>query len=519
MPDRRTIVAPVPINGGGRRLSRLGAAVAFGLAVAVWPGHGASAHAATVMVTTLADSGPGSLRQAIADAAPGDTITFASIASSGTITLTSGQLTIGKSLTIDGPGVAALTISGNNMPRVFAVAAGATVQIAGLTIANGSPSLSSSGAAGYLGGGVDNSGALTLDSAVLRDNLSGAIDNTGALTVSRTLISHNSGNTRLPFPAISAGGIANTSIVTVTSSTIADNTAGAGPGFRYGNPAPGADGGGIANGAGGTLTIANSTIYGNKAGVGGSNDDGSPTGRSGVGGNGGGVSNAASASATILDSTIVGNAAGEGATPRNQYDDPGMGGSGGGIYNAPDPSHNSLGGSLTVARSIVAGNAVGSGGHPRYTGDNGPDGTSPDCNGFQSGGDTLIDNIAGCSISGDTIGDILNQDPLLGPLQNNGGSTPTLLPFAGSPAIDQIPPDRCGIPTDQRGDARPADSGTGRTYCDIGAVEAQSGEAGTPPPASATPELGSGELLATGLLPLGLAALARRRRARRARQR
>jgi len=39
-----------------------------------------------------------------------------------------------------------------------------------------------------------------------------------------------------------------------------------------------------------------------------------------------------------------------------------------------------------------------------------------------------------------------------------------------------------------------------------------------PPPAAATPELGSGELLATGLLPLGLVVLARRRRARRARQ-
>lgn len=85
------------------------------------------AQAATVSVTSTADSGSGSLRQAIADAAPGDTITFA-LPNPSTITLTS-ELVIAKDLTIVGPGAAALTISGNNTTRAFFVnpgAAGAT---------------------------------------------------------------------------------------------------------------------------------------------------------------------------------------------------------------------------------------------------------------------------------------------------------------------------------------------------------------------------------------------------------
>ena len=74
----------------------------------------AAAHAATYSVTNANDSGPNSLRQAILDAAAGDTISFAS-GVTGTITLTSAQLTINKNLTINGPGAAHLTISGNRV--------------------------------------------------------------------------------------------------------------------------------------------------------------------------------------------------------------------------------------------------------------------------------------------------------------------------------------------------------------------------------------------------------------------
>src|SRR2546427_11006424 len=91
------------------------------------------------VVTTSADDGPGSLRRAIRDACVGGTITFDMSPGHVTspITLTSGQLAIGKNLTINGPGANLLTISGNNASRVFLTASGATVTLDGLTIANG----------------------------------------------------------------------------------------------------------------------------------------------------------------------------------------------------------------------------------------------------------------------------------------------------------------------------------------------------------------------------------------------
>jgi hypothetical protein len=68
-------------------------------------------------------------------------------------------------------------------------------------------------------------------------------------------------------------------------------------------------------------------------------------------------------------------------------------------------------------------------------------------------------------------GDLAGVDPLLGPLQNNGGFTPTHALLAGSPAIDAGDPTECPA-RDQRGFVRPADGdGTGATVCDIGAVE------------------------------------------------
>jgi len=109
------------------------------------------AEAATITVTTTADSGPGSLRQAIADAAWGDTITFA-LPNPSTITL-NYELVIAKHLTIQGPGAAALTISGPTAvsapTRLFFINPGGSsatsgppvltleVTIANLTLANG----------------------------------------------------------------------------------------------------------------------------------------------------------------------------------------------------------------------------------------------------------------------------------------------------------------------------------------------------------------------------------------------
>ena len=86
-------------------------------------------HAATITVTNTNDSGAGSLRQALSDGNNGDTINFAV---TGTITLTSGELLVDKSLTISGPGIATVAVDGNTTSRVFHIGSGKTVSIFGL---------------------------------------------------------------------------------------------------------------------------------------------------------------------------------------------------------------------------------------------------------------------------------------------------------------------------------------------------------------------------------------------------
>jgi hypothetical protein len=125
----------------------------------------------TLTVTNLNDSGSGSLRAAVAAASSGDTITFAS-ALSGTITLSSGELAISKSLDIEGPGSGLLAISGNHAGRVFDISQKqkpVVVTIAGLTIEDGL-------ASGAGGGGILNvSSTLDLSDDVLSSNV--ALDN------------------------------------------------------------------------------------------------------------------------------------------------------------------------------------------------------------------------------------------------------------------------------------------------------------------------------------------------------
>src|SRR5205823_8560682 len=94
--------------------------------------------ALAAIVTTNADNGPGSLRQAIASGSPGETLTFAV---SGLITLTSGELLITTNLTITGPGASQLTVqrstaAGTPDFRIFDIRSG-TVTISGLTVNNG----------------------------------------------------------------------------------------------------------------------------------------------------------------------------------------------------------------------------------------------------------------------------------------------------------------------------------------------------------------------------------------------
>src|SRR5262245_13647829 len=97
-------------------------------------GYSPPVAAGTRTVTTLADSGSGSLRALIEASAPGGTITFAV---SGTIMLTSGELLVNKPLSIVGPGAALLAVSGNASSRVFHIGPQGDVAIYSLTITEG----------------------------------------------------------------------------------------------------------------------------------------------------------------------------------------------------------------------------------------------------------------------------------------------------------------------------------------------------------------------------------------------
>lgn len=203
--------------------------------------------AATFTVTNTNDAGIGSLRQAVLDAnadAVDDVIDLSGV--SGTITLTTGLITITKPVTISGPGAATLAVSGAGLSRIFLInnlGAVFTVSISGLTLSNGK---AKNGALIN----VENGATLHLSSSSLKNGVAtgrgGAIDNSSILTVENCTFSNNSGPR--------AGAIFNALSLTVANSTFSGNSATAG------------NGGAIENaGANARTLIQNSTILGNSA--------------------------------------------------------------------------------------------------------------------------------------------------------------------------------------------------------------------------------------------------------------
>jgi len=396
-----------------------------------------SSHAATITVTNTNDSGPGSLRQALAVAHDGDRITFAV---SGTITLTSGGLAVFKNVTISGPGADQLSIDANSSPihlsSGFYVAAIAT--ISGLTIRNGAD-------------GIDNlGGTLTVKNCVISGNSISGIYNTtpefGTVTttiLSTTVSGNSQGGGVFTQPDIFSGG----ATVTITDCTISGNFS-----------APG--GGGI-SGTHTALSVANSTISGNS------------TER-----NGGGIL-LVNSFASIVNSTISGNSAemsgggiyGAATIENSTISSNSAGTSGGGIYN------NS---SLDVTLSTITGNSAPSGGGIYNMGSVEVSDTILNAgasgeNIFNDGGTVtsfgynLSSDDGGGYLTGP--GDQINTDPLLGPLQDNGGPTFTHGLLPGSPAIDTGDPNFTPPPSNDQRDCHFDRVFNGRI--DIGSFEVQ----------------------------------------------
>jgi hypothetical protein len=472
----------------------------------------------TYTVDALTDTGTGSgmtgdLRYCITKATSGnDTITFAQ-GLTGTIQLQK-DLPMNTSVAIQGPGAQLITVSGGNNYN-WSVNDAARVQITGLTLSDsvieiesGSATVSNStldaaiatdsttNNAGValtvsncnLYGGIDNwntLAALTVSncnantlisnagSATISNSTVGAIHNYGSATVSYITISDgdientgsatisyltmsdgyfsNTGSETLSYSTISGstGGISNSGNLTINNSTISGNKAvGAAAGSttsRHVFPAGDGDGGGIYT-TGGTLSINSSTIADNEA-IGGSTAGFGPIG--GYVGNGyGGGLYIGGGMVTINNSTFADNQAigGAGGDPGTGY--------GGGIYNAAGA------GALQMHDTILADNTAN---------------VDPDLDGgVTSQGYNLIGNSSGGS--GFIASDLLNVNPQLGTLQNNGGPTQTMALLTDSPAIDAG--DNAGAPTyDQRGPGFPRIvNGT----IDIGAFEVQNGGSTNP---------------------------------------
>ena len=380
-----------------------------------------------------------------------------------TVNFTTADIVITDSVTITGPGASGTIIDGNGGTtgqRVFAIfkcindarnndnvtctIGGVVATMSGITIEHGF--------SGNIAGGIFNVGTLNLENCIVTDNTAnglndwgGGIYNAGPLTINSSVISNNTAGSHNSY----GGGIYNQSDMTIVNSTISGNNISGSPG----------EGGGIFNISASSTgtTIRQSTISGNHATLGGGiYKAGYPLVlvSSTISGNfstgsGGGLY-AASGTTGLYNVTVSQNQANSDASGTAV---------GGGVANAS-------GSTLNIADSIISANELVIATLPFPTLD------VDECSGtITSLGNNILTYIKAehCTITGPyTV-----ADPLLGPLQFNGGLTQTHALLSGSPAIDAGNIGGCtdalGAPvtSDQRGVHRPYG-----TYCDIGAFEA-----------------------------------------------
>jgi len=526
-----------------------------------------SLSAATFIVNTTADSGAGSLRQAILSAnAGGGDIIFSNV--TGQITLLTPLPQITGNVNIFGPGTGALRVSGNNTNTIFSIAANTTNTFSCFTIADARafpvPQKNGPGEICAPGCAISNSGCLTVVDCNLTNCINYGDGIYGAVTVNNgTLVMQNcqfiaSG---IPFQSsveVFGGCIYNASQcqVTLNHCVMTNGNAFEGTGLYNNGTAilqnclltaleanDEGNGGAISSygsltllscvisncnyafwgsgifGGGGQIVMSNTVITQNNATQGGglffgrstnflygctisgnSCDDGGAgiqnygadttmvnctiRGNNGHSFGGGGIDNLATLSMT--NCTVSGNSyAAEysalgGSGILNSTEDPEyLGGTAAILYltdctivsnTLPNVAKPGTGGGILnqgtvyVQDSIIANN-----------GSNDFAGT------LTSLGYNLIGNTNGCTLTNNLTGNIYGVDPLLGPLQYNGGTTLTHALLAGSPAIDAGPANAAPF-TDERGVTRPQGAAD-----DIGAYEY-----------SITPPLGQVSLAAVG---------------------
>jgi parallel beta-helix repeat protein len=336
--------------------------------------------AATLTVLNINNSGPGSLRQSVIDAAasPGaDIIDFAPALSGQTLVLASeialSMISAGN-LSVDASSLpGCFTLSGGGICRIFSVSgSGGTVTLTGLTLRNGN---GVGGSVSGSGGAINkSSGTLTLDRCIFRShstNVGGAIaNNNGALTLLHCTLDGNSANAQ-------GGAIFNGGTATLVQSTLSGNTAAN-------------EGGAIRNI--GTLTLTQCTLSGNS-----------------VSGSGGAIYHAGGSSLSLTHCTLSGNSAAN---------------LGGGIFNSLS--------SVTLTNSIVAKNTSFNGADI-YNAGSSPFGPSTVT---RLGANIIQSHINSGNLASDSGPPAIMADPLLAPLGDYGGPTQTLALLADSPARD-----------------------------------------------------------------------------------
>ena len=326
---------------------------------------------------------------------------------SGTYVLSLGELLVTEKIYIygSGQGEGNTVISGNDTSRIFKISYGVSLIINNMRLRNGSHT-----AGGSLtgGGAVYNQGELdALNVTFLGNNTNGyggGIFNDGVLTLNYcTFSSNQAGN---------GGALFNNGTADIFNVAFTANSAGSG------------NGGAVYNN--GSLTIEKTTLSASTAGLGGgiynnalmdlTND--TISGNSATG-SGGGIYNgtpASGAQATLVNVTVSNNTAGSGL-------------------------FNNTGNTLSLKNTIISGNNPGN------------------CSGTITSYGHNLEQGNSCGLS--STGDLINTDPQLGPLQDNGGPTRTHMLGAGDAKSRVIDcPER-----DQRG--YPRDPGA----CDIGAYE------------------------------------------------
>lgn len=496
-----------------RRLALLGAPVLAAAAVLVL--GTVSSGAATHQVTNGADSGAGSYRQAVLDAAgdadlvtisfdPGLTVTLSSdVAYTGTQPITLQ----GNGSTIDGNGhqilrsvpnvtVDDLTLTGADSPIGGAINTVGSMMVTDSTFsanhaaigggfyANGSATVSRSlftGNTGTIGAGFNAGGGASVETTQFFDNeaaIGGGLSSIGDLTITNSAFDGNSANV--------GGGVSANQTVSVTDANFTGNSADAGGAIANAatiavstpSPAEAVEAGAVEVGPNGVevgpevigvpvLDLDGTTIAGNQATVGGGVAEAQV-----ITVNGSIVTTTAGGSVAAVNSTFSENSASErggsisaAAAPVDLLH-----------VTAADSSAPSgaevEAGDLTSQASVLAG------------------ANSPTCTvrSTTSNGDNYdTDGTCGFGAGDRDVSD--GPDPQLLPLGDYGGPSLTRPPQATSPLVDSIPVSACAVDVDQRDLPRPSDGDDdGVDGCDVGAVELQA----PPPPPPPPPPVGPG---------------------------